>query len=326
MNATRLTAARLTTALALAACAAAPAAADTVLIGTQNSSILNYDTDTGEVTFRGVCAGPVDSMTSIGDTLYLGDNFGSVYSFDLNTNLLVGSFPVSGDANAMTTDGDFLYVGDSGGEIQKINPVTGAVADSLNTPFTGLTALGVHWGNIYYGGLSTIAERASLSDPFDASSFQFFAACGGSINSMTFSGINVVIGALDQKIYRYDEFNGTYANVLHVGMDCVGVAALTGGRILIADSSGALKEIDYETGAVLRETNAGEPIGALYPLDVGAACPIDIDLSGVLDLGDVQMFIMLVLQNRGGADLNGDGVIDLADVGIFVEDFNAGCN
>ncbi|USN98162.1 MAG: PQQ-binding-like beta-propeller repeat protein [Phycisphaeraceae bacterium] len=311
---------------ALAGIAVAAAAhADTVLIGTQFSSILAYNTETGAATFRGFCAGPVHSMAVIGDTLYLGDDFGSVYSFDLNTNLLTGAFPVSVDATAMATDGEVLFIADSGGEIQKVDPQTGAVLDTLQTQFGQLTSLGVHWGYLYNGGLSTVAERASLFDDFDASSFDIFSVCGGAINSMTFSGIKVILGSTNGTIYRYDEFHGDNIGYYAGGTDSVGVAALTGNRLLIADSSGQLLQVDGETGDVLMETNVGEPIGALLALDVGAACPLDLDLSGILDLGDVQLFIMLFLQNRNGADLTGDGVLDIADVGEFVSQFVVGC-
>ena len=312
--------------LAAAIAAAAPVAgADTVLIGTQNSSILAYDTETGTVSFRGLCAGPVSALTSIGDTLYIGDDFGSVYSFDMGTNLLVGSFPVNIDAAAMAADGESIFVADTGGEIQKIDPSTGTVLTAVNGTFGTVTSLGAHWGNLYYGGLNTIAERAPMEFAFPENNFELFAVCGGAINSMAFSGLNVVLGSLNGNIYRYDEFNGTYANVHSVGVDSVGLAALTGGRLLVADSSGRLIEVDQETGAILRETNVGEPIGALHAFDVGEACPIDLDLSGVLDLGDVQTFIMLAIDGRLGADLDRDGDVDLADVGMFVNTFTAGC-
>ncbi|MBZ0173089.1 MAG: PQQ-like beta-propeller repeat protein, partial [Phycisphaerales bacterium] len=223
---------------ALAGLAVAGAHADTVLVGTQFSSILAYNTETGETTFRGFCAGPVDSMTVIGDTLYLGDDFGSVYSFDLNTNILTGAFPVSVDASAMATDGESLFVSDTTGEIQKIDPANGVVLDSLVTPFGQLTCLGVHWGYLYHGGLSTIAERASLHDDFDASSFDLFAVCGGAINSMTFAGLDVILGATNGSIYRYDEFAGQFIGYYEASVDAVAITALTGGRLLIADSSG----------------------------------------------------------------------------------------
>lgn len=305
--------------------AAAHATADTVLIGTQNSSILAYNTDTGTVTFRGLCAGPVSALTSIGDTLYIGDEFGKVYSFDLNTNLLVGSFPVSVDAVAMATDGEALLIADTDGEIQRIDPDTGVVLTTVSTSFGAVTSLGAHWGNLYYGALNTIAERVPMEIAFPDNNFELFAACGGAINSMAFSGLNVVLGSLNGSIYRYDEFNGTYANVHSVGVDAVGLAALTGGRLLVADSSGRLIEVNQETGAIIRDINVGEPIGALLALDVGEACPIDLDLSGVLDLGDVQTFIMLAIDGRLGADLDRDGDVDLTDVGMFVSEFTIGC-
>lgn len=313
------------TILAAATALATIAHADTVLIGTAFTSILEYDTETGQTAFRGFCAGPIDSMAVIGDTLYLGDDFGSVYTFDLNTNLLTGAFPVSVDAAAMATDGEVLYIADTTGEIQKVDPQSGAVLDSLTVPFGSLTSLGVHWGYLYHGGLTTIAERASLHDDFDASSFSLFAVCGGAINSMTFSGLDVFLGATTGDIYQYDEFQGQFDGYYQTDVDAVAMTALTGGRLLIADSSGRLIQTDSRTGEVLMETFVGEPIGALLPLDVGAACPIDLDLSGVLDLGDVQLFIMLMIQGRNGADLNGDGVLDIADVNLFISNFAAGC-
>jgi hypothetical protein len=311
----------------LAAAAIAPASlADTVLIGTQFRSILAYDTDTGGVTFLGVCAGPVHSMAAIGTTLYLGDDFGSVYGFDLDTNLLTGAFPISVDAAAMTTDGQWLYVADTDGEIQKIDPETGAVVASVDTGFFSLTSLAVHWGHIYHGGLSTIAERANLHDDFSADAFQWFTACGSQINSMAFAGLEVMLGGIDGRIYRYDETVGAANGYYQAPVDSVAMVALTGNRALIADSNGRLIETDRTTGAILRDIHVGEPIGAMLALDVGAACPVDLDLSGTLDLGDVQLFIRLVLQDRLGADLNNDGVIDIADLNRFVSDFLTGCN
>lgn len=318
----------MTTRLCLLAAAtglATLAHADTVLIGTRFTSILAYDTETGTASFRGFCAGPVDSMAVIGDTLYIGDDFGSVYSFNLNSNSLTGAFPVSVDAAAMATDGEVLFIANSSGVIQKVNPEGGAVLDSVTVPFAPLTSLGVHWGYLYHGGLSTVAERASLHDDFDASSFNLFTVCGGAINSMAFAGLNVFLGATNGTIYRYDEFLGESGGYYQTDVNAVAMTALTGGRLLIADASGRLIQTDSRTGEVLMETHIGEPIGALLPLDVGSACPIDLDLTGVLDLADVQLFIMLMIQGRNGADLNNDGVIDIADINLFASRFAAGC-
>lgn len=83
--------------------------------------------------------------------------------------------------------------------------------------------------------------------------------------------------------------------------------------------------MELETGNVIRSVQVGEPVVSLHALDVGEACPADLDLTGVLDLGDIQTFVMLAIDGRLGADLDQDGDVDLADVGLFAESFLAGC-
>lgn len=315
----------LTTMLALSTGLVSLAAADTVLVGTTDGAILTYDTDTGTVSPLALADTPVRALTTIGRRGYYSDANGTITVVDLDTAQTVGGFSTSVDAAAVSTDGTWLYAADTDGEIQKIDPESGAVESSVTTFFGGVTGLGTHWGNLYYGGLNTIAERAPLADAFPDNNFQFFAACGGAINSMSFSGLTVVLGSINGKIYRYDEFNGIYAQDHFIGSDATGLATLVGGRVLVADSAGELLEVELETGAVLRSVDVGQPVASLHAVDVGDACPADLDLTGVLDLGDVQTFIMLAIEGRLGADLDSDNDVDLADVGLFVDSFTAGC-
>ena len=301
------------------------AAADTVLIGTASGNLYEYDTDTAAVSLRTPAGPSIEAMTHIGQRLYYSDGAGTVIVMDLTIPTVVESFFTTVDAAALATDGTWLYAADTDGEIQKLDPADGSVVGSTTTVFGGVTSLGTHWGNLYYGGLNTIAERSPLAEAFPDNNFQFFAACGGAINSMSFSGLTVVLGSLNGKIYRYDEFNGVYFQDHFVGSDAIGLATLVGGRVLIADSSGELIEMDLETGTVLRTVQVGEPVVSLLALDVGDACPADLDLTGVLDLGDVQTFIRLAIDGRLGADLDRDGDVDLSDVGMFVDSFTAGC-
>jgi hypothetical protein len=66
-------------------------------------------------------------------------------------------------------------------------------------------------------------------------------------------------------------------------------------------------------------------------VDIGAlefqrrSCPADLDANGILDLSDINAFVMGFPAQDPGADLNGDGVWDLADINIFVAVFTAGC-
>ena len=62
-------------------------------------------------------------------------------------------------------------------------------------------------------------------------------------------------------------------------------------------------------------------------LIAGTSCPADLDGNGVIDLGDIQAFIVAFLATDDIADLGPPfGVWDLADVQLFVSSFIAGCN
>ena len=86
--------------------------------------------------------------------------------------------------------------------------------------------------------------------------------------------------------------------------------------------------LDYDLGldpAIPWEIRAelGGGGGARSALD---DCPADhADPFGVLDLADINAFVLAFVEMRPLADLNADGIWDLADVGIFVESFIAGC-
>ena len=55
-------------------------------------------------------------------------------------------------------------------------------------------------------------------------------------------------------------------------------------------------------------------------------CPADVaEPFGVLDLADVNAFVLGFVEMLPQGDLNGDGIWDLGDVGLFVESFLAGC-
>ncbi len=46
---------------------------------------------------------------------------------------------------------------------------------------------------------------------------------------------------------------------------------------------------------------------------------------GVLDLGDIGVFVSAFTANMEPGDLNDDGIYDLTDIGLFVTDFTDGC-
>lgn len=56
-----------------------------------------------------------------------------------------------------------------------------------------------------------------------------------------------------------------------------------------------------------------------------AECPADMNGDGVLDLADIQLFLVAFIASDPVADLNGDTVFDLADIQAFVVSFTSGC-
>ncbi|MFG0307407.1 MAG: GC-type dockerin domain-anchored protein [Phycisphaerales bacterium JB040] len=54
-------------------------------------------------------------------------------------------------------------------------------------------------------------------------------------------------------------------------------------------------------------------------------CAADMNGDGIIDNGDIGLFITLFLEGHPAADVNSDGVIDNGDIGAFIEAFLAGC-
>ena len=62
-----------------------------------------------------------------------------------------------------------------------------------------------------------------------------------------------------------------------------------------------------------------------YQASACAECPADMNGDGVLDLTDIQLFLVAFIASDPAADLNGDSVFDLADIQAFVTSFTSGC-
>jgi hypothetical protein len=59
--------------------------------------------------------------------------------------------------------------------------------------------------------------------------------------------------------------------------------------------------------------------------DAAGACPADLTGDGILDLEDINAFILGFVEMLPQSDLNGDGIWDLEDIGLFIESFTSGC-
>jgi outer membrane protein assembly factor BamB len=319
-----------TTIVAAALCAGVQSAdADSILFAGTQGIVRALDTDTGEVSFRGVCAGPVSSMAVHADTLYLGDQNGAIYIYDLNANLVTGAFLIpDSDANAMAWLGDELVVANSVGRLDYVDPSSGDVNHSVPINNTDITTMGIDAGGLFVGGHSSLAMRAHIGQD----NFQFFAACASSVQSMAFNADTMFLsgiaffGAEAGTVYIFDKFEGgvNYSNTFPVNSDANATLAM-GGLLYIGGTDGIIHEMDLDTGAILRTFNTGGDVQAMVP-EVGiVSCPADYDANGSLDFNDVSNFINLFNNQLIPGDTNGDGAFDFFDISRFLNIFRSGC-
>ncbi|MFG0306082.1 MAG: laminin B domain-containing protein [Phycisphaerales bacterium JB040] len=87
-------------------------------------------------------------------------------------------------------------------------------------------------------------------------------------------------------------------------------------RGVLADVSALLIRGEFRVGA---------DAAGLDNVVLGTPCPAELTGDGVLDLGDVQAFVALFLDEDPAADFNPDGVLDNGDISAFVAAFLAGC-
>ena len=69
----------------------------------------------------------------------------------------------------------------------------------------------------------------------------------------------------------------------------------------------------------------GQRMADAYLSTLTPPCPADINADGVLDNGDLTMYVTLFLAGDPAIDLNADGVIDNGDIINFISLYLAGC-
>lgn len=302
--------------------------AEVILFGGPLGIVHQLDTDTGAITFRGTCGGPINSMVSANNTLFIGDQNGTVYTLDLDTDQVTGAFGTQTDANAMAWLNGQLLVANSTGTIDFIDPDSHQVVGTLAVVGTDISAIGIDSGGLFTGGLSTLAQRTQIGQD----NFQAFAACAAMINSMTFGPDTLYIGGIefgaeaDGTIYLFNKFEGGVQYTGNHSVDSDSTAILYAQNMLyIAGSDGIIHEMNPASGAVIRTFDTGMNIQAMTLETPVISCPADLNATGDADYYDVSQFISLFQSQFLPADVNGDGNFDFFDISGFLLTYTAGC-
>ncbi len=89
-------------------------------------------------------------------------------------------------------------------------------------------------------------------------------------------------------------------------------------QLVLGDSLFIGNNIDFGTGTWVVRALACDATPNCNPADLA-------EPFGVLDLGDIGVFVSAFTANMEPGDLNDDGIYDLTDIGLFVTDFTDGC-
>ncbi len=303
------------TLLALAGVAGTAEAGD-LYFAADAGIIWHFDTDTGTVGQGVSCGGAVEGLALQGRDVLAASADGNIYRVDLDTGAFKDVIPVSGSPLSLTRWGNTLYLTTSNGDMQWLDADDGSVIDTyyVHDPLQATMLFG---NRIFTGSHST----AVYVSPIGEMDFQFFTACGGSVNSITTNGVDVVIGALQGTVYIYDATNGNYKGTFAVQSDCVGVAFVDD-RLFIAGSDGKIHKMNLANGAVEQTYDTGRTITAMASAE---PCAADFNADGVVNTLDFLDFFNAWTSRDQSADFDGNGVVNTQDVLVFLNAFTAGC-
>jgi len=302
--------------IALAGMLTAGASAGDLYFAADAGIVWHFDTDTGTIGSGVSCGGVAEGIALQGRDVLIASADHNIYRIDLDTGAFKNVMPVDGAPLSLTRWGNTLYVTTINGDMQWLNADDGSVIDTyyVHDPLQATMLFG---NRIFTGSHST----AVYVSPIGEMNFQFFTACGGSVNSITTNGIDVVIGAVQGTVYIYDATNGNYKGTWSVPSDCVGVAFVDD-RLFIAGSDGKIHKMDLANGAIEKTYDTGMNITAMT---VAEPCAADFNGDGNVNTLDFRDFFNAWTAKDQAADFDGNGVVNTQDVLVFLNAFTAGC-
>ena len=302
---------------ALAGTLAAAVQAGDLYVAGEHGLIWHLDTETGVVDHPIAGGGPVEGMAIQGRDIFVATSDSRVFRVDLDTGITLDGFLTSGQSLSLTRWGNTLYLTTINGDMQWLNAADGSLIDTyyVNDPLQATLLFG---NTIFTGSWSTAVYTSPVGDL----SFEFFTACGGSVNSMTTDGIDLIIGTLEGFVYFYDATTGNYKGTFSVASDSVGIAYVDG-RVFIAGSDGKVHRMHPATGAIEHVYDTGLAITAMI---ADEPCQADFDGDGTVTTLDFLAFLNAWNAMDGSADMDENGEVNTQDVLVFLNAFTAGCD
>lgn len=303
--------------IAVIAGAAGAAAAGDLYVAGDAGIIWQFDTATGQLDNPVSCGATVEGLALQGRDILAASTDSSIYRLDLDSGALEDVIPLAASPLSLVRWGNTLYVTTVNGDMQWIRADDGSLIDTYYLQDT-LHATMLFGNRIFTGGHSTFV----YDSPVGEMDFEFFTACGGSVNSITTNGVDVVIGALQGTVYIYDATTGGYKGTWSVPSDCVGVAYVDD-RLFIAGSDGKIHRMNLANGAIEHTFDTGLALTAMVAAE---PCAADFNGDGEISTLDVLSFLNAWSAKDASADFDGNGVVNTQDVLVFLNAFTAGCN
>ena len=303
--------------LATLACTAAVASAGDLYVAADAGIIWHFDTDTGVVDHPVSCGGVVQGLALQGRSVFAAASNNSVYKINLDSGAFEGTWATNGSPLSLTRWGSTLYLTTTAGDMQWLNASDFSLIDTYYTQ-DPLEATVLFGNTIFTGSLSTFVYTSPIGDL----DFNFFTACGGSVNSMTTDGTDLIIGATQGTVYFYDAQTGVYKATFAVPSDCVGINYVDG-KLFIAGSDGDIHRMDPTTGAIEAVYETGLGITAMAAAE---SCAADFNGDGEVSTLDFLAFLNAWTADDASADMDGNGDINTQDVLLFLNAFTSGCS
>lgn len=301
----------------LAAGLAATVQAGDLYVAADLGLIWHLDTQSGVLDSPVAGGGPVQGMALQGRDVFAATSDSKIYRVDLDTGITQDAFLTQGSPLSLTRWGNTLYLTTDLGDMQWLNADDGSQIDTyyVNDPLQATVLFG---NTIYTGSWSTFVYAAPIGDL----SFNFFTACGGSVNSMTTDGTDLIIGAREGTVYFYDAQTGAYKATFGVSSDCVGIC-YSDDRLFIAGSDGKIHRMNPTTGAIEQVYDTGLAITAMI---ADEPCAADFNGDGIISTLDFLAFLNAWAAQDPSADMDGNGSVNTQDVLVFLNAFTAGCD